>query len=325
MKQFTITKKEAGQTVFKYIKKNLEGAPLSFIEKIFRKKDVKINKKRVNKNYILEENDCIEIYINDQQYDDFNKIKENGVKLLQMPNIVYEDDNILIVNKPSGLLVHGDKNEKRITLTNMVLSYLNNKGEYDFNSSTFTPSLAHRIDRNTSGLVIFGKNIRSLQALEDLFKDHNNISKFYYALVKGITPNEGEINKPLLKDENNAFVKIVPYSQGGKKAITQYKTIEKFQYCSLVDIKLITGRTHQIRVHFSSINHPLLGDSKYGDFSLNKKFDEEFQYHGQFLHSYKIIFGNITGFLSYLSNKTISCSLPKKETDILEKLRNFKH
>ena len=320
MKTVKITKQEEGQTIFKFIKKYLDCAPLSFIEKLFRLKDVKVNKKRVDKSYVINEDDVVEIYITDQQYDEFYK-KSEIINIQRMPDIVYEDDNILIVNKPSGLLVHGDKNEKRLTLTNMVLNYLYSKGEYHPSQSSFVPSLAHRIDRNTSGLVIFGKNIKSLQALEDIFKDHDKIHKYYYALVAGIVDKEGVIDKPLIKDENNSLVRIATYQQGGKKAITKYSIKEKFTYCSLVNVNILTGRTHQIRVHFASIHHPLLGDSKYGDFSLNKKFNKAFSYQGQFLHAYKLKFDQIDGYLSYLSNKEFKCNLADKELKIIEALR----
>lgn len=320
MKTLIITKVDEGQTIYKYLRKHLSKAPLSFIEKIFRLKDVKINKKRVGKTEIVKENDVVDIYLNDSQYEEFTSTKDE-VKLKQMPNIVYEDENILIAHKPSGLLVHGDKNEKRITLTNMVLSYLNEKGEYTFNTNSFTPSLAHRIDRNTSGLVVFGKNIKALQALEDIFKDHSKINKHYYALVKGGLNNEGTIDKPLIKDEDKSLVRVGEISKGAKRAITKYKVVEKFNEYALVDVHLLTGRTHQIRVHFASINHPLLGDSKYGDFSLNHRFNNRFNYQGQFLHAYKLEFTKIDGFLSYLSNKIFVVPLGKKEQLILEELR----
>lgn len=321
MKKIKVTLQEEGQTIYKFIRKHLNKAPLSFIEKLFRLKDVKVNKKRVNKSFVISKDDIIEIYLNEKQYDEFTSLRDE-VKLKQVPNIIYEDGNILIVNKPSGLLVHGDKNEKRITLTNIVLSYLSEKGEYSFNSNMFTPSLAHRIDRNTSGLVVFGKNIKALQALEDIFKDHSLINKHYYALVKGRLKEEGIIDKALLKDEAKSIVKIVDENKGGKKAITKYKVKETFSFCSLVDVCLLTGRTHQIRVHFASINHPLLGDNKYGDFALNKEFFKKFKYQNQFLHAYKLEFKQINGFLSYLSNKIFISSLGDKEKLILSKLRN---
>lgn len=317
MKSLTINQNEEGQTIYKFVKKYLEGAPLSFIEKLFRIKDIKVNKIRVDKSYIIKKDDLVEIYISDTQFDDFQIVK-GEVKLKQMPNVVYEDENILIVNKPSGLLVHGDKNEKRLTLTNMVLSYLNSKGEYEFNESSFTPSLAHRIDRNTSGLVIFGKNVKSLQSLEDIFKNHTKIHKYYYALVDGFPNKEGIIDKPLLKDEENSIVKV---SSKGKTAITKYSLVEQYSYCALMNINILTGRTHQIRVHFASINHPLLGDSKYGNFKVNRRFEQEFSYQGQFLHAYKLSFDKIDGFLSYLSNKTFECPFNKKQNEILSKLK----
>lgn len=324
MKNFVIKSNEEGQTIYKFVKRQLEGAPLSFIEKLFRIKDVKVNKKRVNKTYLLSSGDLVEIYINEQQINDFSIGDNQGkYKLSIKPVVVYEDDNILIVNKPAGILVHGDKNEKRITLTNMVLSYLYNKGEYDFNNKGFTPALAHRIDRNTSGLVVFGKNIKALQALENIFKEHNKIHKFYYALVKGITPNKGVINKPLYKDEENSIVKVSSLEAGAKSAITRYSLIEKYSYCSLIEAEILTGRTHQIRAHFASINHPLLGDEKYGDFDLNKKFFKEYNYRGQFLHAHKIKFDLIDGYLSYLSKKEFECPFNQKEQDILKKLKTY--
>ena len=319
MKSIIISAKDEGQTIFKFVKKYLDGAPLSFIEKLFRIKDIKVNKKRVDKSVVIKENDLVEIYITDQQYDEFNQ-KGEVIKINKYPRIIYEDDNILIANKPSGLLVHGDKNEKKFTLSNMVLSYLNDKGEYNYNDS-FIPGPAHRIDRNTSGIVIFGKNIKSLQLLEKLFKERDDIHKSYLALVSGHIKERGVIDKPLFKDESKSLVKVMPIEKGGKKAITEFILKEKYQYASLIEATILTGRTHQIRVHFASINHPLLGDSKYGDFSLNKKFEKEFKYTHQFLHAYRLKFGKIDGVLSYLSNKEFICELGDKEKEILKILK----
>lgn len=320
MKQITVTKKDEGQTIYKFVKKYLNDAPLSFIEKLFRIKDVKVDGKRVNKTFVLSDGELVQIYVTDKQLEDFVKAKDNLVSNVKI-DIVYEDDNILIVNKPSNLLVHGDENEKKFTLANQVLGYLANKGEYNPSDKTFIPGPAHRLDRNTSGLVIFGKNVKSLQALEDLFKDHENINKYYLALVAGTPAKEGTINKPLLKDEKKKIVVVSSLDKGAKTAITKYKLVEKFNYCSLVEVELLTGRTHQIRVHMSSIDHPLLGDAKYGNFNLNKKFDNEFKYAHQFLVAYKLHFGKLNGILEYLSDKTFTCSLPEDEKKIINKLR----
>ena len=321
MKTFTIEKNQEGQTIYKFVRKFFSDAPLSFIEKLFRIRDVKVNSKRVDKTYVVKEGDFVQVYVTDQQLEDFNKPKEI-ISSKQKPNVIYEDDNILIVNKPSGLLVHGDEKEKRITLSNIVLAYLHDKNEYNpKNSNGFIPGPAHRIDRNTSGLVIFGKTIKALQQLEDLFKERDSIHKYYYALVCGKTEARGEINKPLYKDESKGMVYVRSIEKGGKTALTKYELVESFSNCSLVEACILTGRTHQIRVHFASINHPLLGDSKYGNFNANKEFLKKYNYQGQFLHAYKMKFDELDGVLSYLSNKEFVAPMNEKEKKILKDLR----
>ena len=316
MKKIIISSKEANQRVDKYVKKFLNEAPLSFIYKLFRKKDVKINKHWVKENYILQEGDELAIYISDSQLEEFNKPKELKKANLNH-QIIYEDENILIVNKPRGLLVHGDQNEKTVTLANDVMSYLYFKGEYDPKEKGFIPAPAHRLDRNTSGLVVFAKNLISLQELEELFKNKDDIEKEYLALVKGKVDQKLEINSPLLKDENTGIVKI---SKNGKSALTFVEKVKFYKDFTLVKVVILTGRTHQIRVHLSSVNHPIIGDSKYGDFKLNKEFKDRYNFENQFLHAYRLSFKNIKGQLSYLSNKEFCAPLPKQEEDLLLKL-----
>ena len=311
-----VTSKDANQRVDKYVKKYLNEAPLSFIYKLFRKKDVKINKHWVKENYILQEGDELSIYINDSQLEEFNKPKELKKANLNHP-IVYEDENILIVDKPRGLLVHGDQNEKAVTLANEVMSYLYFKGEYDPKEKGFIPAPAHRLDRNTSGLVVFAKNLISLQELEDLFKDKENIDKKYLALVKGRVEQKLEIDFPLLKDENTGMVRI---SKSGKSALTFVEKVKFYGDFTLVNVCILTGRTHQIRVHLASVDHPIIGDSKYGDFKLNKEFKDKYGFENQFLHAYKLTFKSLGGHLSYLSNRSFSSSLPIEEEKLLLKL-----
>lgn len=321
MKEIKIGQSQEKQTIYKFVKKYLSNAPLSFIEKIFRKKDVKVNGKRVDKTFIVSDGDMVQIYVTDNQLADFNKKKEIAITSIN-PDIIYEDENVLIVNKPSGLLVHKGNNDNDITLNDIVLNYLARKGEFDFNSNQgFVPGLAHRIDRNTSGLVIFGKNVKSLQLLELMFKERESISKYYLALVNGKLTRGGMINKPLYKDEEKGIVSIRSLDNGGKTAITKYEIHEVFEKYTLVDVELLTGRTHQIRVHFASINHPLLGDSKYGDFEENKVFKKEFNYQNQFLHAHRIKFNSLEGELKYLFNREFVAPLGEKEKNILSKLR----
>ena len=220
--------------------------------------------------------------------------------------------------------IHGDENEKRITLTNVILNYLFEKNELDPSNHTFVPAPCHRLDRNTSGLVIFAKNIESLHILEELFKTKEEINKEYLTLVCGKLYGENKIEAPLFKDEKNNMVKVKSVSEGGKYALTYYKVLETFENCTLLNVKIVTGRTHQIRVHLSYINHPVLGDSKYGNFSMNKIFLEKYHYQNQFLHAYKIEFKNIEGCLSYLSNKTFIANLPTKEESILKSIQEEK-
>lgn len=319
MKEILISKTDQGQRADKFVRKYLSNAPLSFIYKLFRIKDVKINGKRINRDYILKENDVLRIYVSDDQLLEFNKTRVI-VKTKLPLSIIYEDDNILIVNKPSGLLVHGDEKEKRITLTNMVCTYLMEKENYNLNSQ-FIPSPCHRLDRNTSGLVVFAKNIESLHLLEELFKEKKQLKKEYICLVEGKLYGNNKIDAPLYKNEKTKTVSVRSEENGGKKAITLYEVMENFADCSLIRARIITGRTHQIRVHFSYIGHPILGDSKYGNFTLNKRFKELYHYENQFLHAEKLTFLNIEGILSYLSNKVFECPLPEKEALILSDIK----
>ena len=311
-----ITSKDANQRVDKYVKKYLNEAPLSFIYKLFRKKDVKINKHWVKENYILQEGDELSIFIKDEQLEEFNKPKEIQKVNFNHP-IIYEDENILIIDKPRGLLVHGDENEKVNTLANEVLNYLYFKGEYDPKDKGFAPAPAHRLDRNTSGLVVFAKNLISLQELEELFKNKENISKEYLALVKGKLDHKLEIDSPLLKDEKTGTVRISKY---GKSALTFVEKVKFYGDFTLVNVQILTGRTHQIRVHLASLNYPIIGDAKYGDFNLNKEFKDKYEFENQFLHAYMLKFKDVEGHLSYLKNKEFISPLPESFEKLLKKI-----
>ena len=317
MKKIVVSSKEANQRVDKYVKKFLNEAPLSFIYKLFRKKDVKINGHWVKENYILSEGEELTIFVTDAQIEEFNKPKEIE-KVTLNHQIVYEDENILIVNKPRGLLVHGDEGEKKLTLSNQVVNYLYFKGEYDpKNDLGFTPAPAHRLDRNTSGLVVFAKNLPSLQELEDVFKEKDEITKEYKALVVGKFTGERRIDAPLLKDVKTGLVRI---SKEGKNATTIVKFLGKYGDFTLVNVQILTGRTHQIRVHLASIGYPVVGDAKYGDFKVNKEVKEKYKFENQFLTAYKLTFKNLKGHLSYLSGKSFEVKLPENEEKLVKEL-----
>ena len=298
MLEIVINHSEANQKVFKFVKKYLNNAPLSLIYKIFRKKDVKVNGKRVTEDYILKENDCIQIYVPKDflNISETKEIKETKITF----EVLYEDENLLAVYKPQGLLVVEDENESINTLANQILVYLSNKNEYSTENKGFTPAPVHRIDRNTSGIVLIAKNIIASQELTRMFKERTNIIKSYLALAKGYLKGNGEINKNLIKDDNKSFVRVCK-SNEGMSALTLYEAIEHISDYTLVYLTLKTGRTHQIRVHMSSIDHPLVGDAKYGDFELNKLFKKKYHWEKQFLHASEVSFEGISGPLSYLN------------------------
>lgn len=316
MNEVKITNKDKGQRIDKFVRKYLNDAPLSFIYKLFRKKDIKVNGKKVDINYIIEENDIIQIYLKEDLLKEFNKPKQIEKEKINL-DIIYEDDNLLMINKDQNVLVHeGEENKKANTLNNMILNYLLSKGEYS-PSDTYTPSCVHRLDRNTSGIIIASKNLETSKILLELFKDKDNLEKYYIALTKGKTKDKDIINKRLLKDEKK---KTVTVSNQGLEAITEYKRITHNENYSLLKVKLLTGRTHQIRVHLNSINHPLINDEKYGDYKANKEFAEKYNYKYQFLHSYIIKFKDMPNKLKYLENKVFTAPLKKEQKNILLKL-----
>lgn len=314
MNSIKITKNDQGQRIDKYIRKYLNNAPLSLIYKLFRKKDIKVNGKKVDINYIIKENDIIEIYLKNDLIKTFNTPKQIEKEETNL-DIIYEDDNILIINKEPNVLVHeGEENKKAKTLNNMILNYLLSKNEYN-TSDTYVPSCVHRLDRNTSGLIIASKNLETAKILLELFKDKENIEKYYIALVDGISPKNGTISKRLRKDEKKKFVYVD--EKYGLEAITKYERIINNDSYSLLKVNLLTGRTHQIRVHMSSINHPLINDEKYGNYKINKVFSSTYNYKYQFLHSYMLKFKNMPNKLKYLENKTFKAPLKEKQKRIL--------
>lgn len=316
MIKFVVNKNEEGQTLEKYVKKVLPEAPLSIIYRLFRKKDIKINGHWQDKKYVISEGEEVSIYITDAQLMDFKKqrVISSNEKIKEW--IIFEDDNILLINKPRGVLVQKD-NENDSALDDMVISYLVNKKEYDPNVDVgYTPAPAHRLDRNTAGIVVFGKNLATLQYLSSVMQDKNKIKKTYLALVKGRIDEEGEISLPLLKKKTHVDVDY----ENGKEAITHYQLEKYVGDFSLVKVTLLTGRTHQIRVHFSKINHPVIGDSKYGDYKLNKLIEDKYNFKNQFLIAYRLEFGNLEGKLSYLSGLNFEVKMPIECLDLLKEL-----
>lgn len=322
MREFIINNSENSLTLEKYVFKVLKTAPMSFVYKLFRKKDIKVNGHHQDKKYRLVTNDKVAIYITDQQFDEFQKDKELNPNTKIKDWIIYEDNNVLFINKPRGLLVQ-KSNPNDESLDQLVVEYLMATKQYDPNKEKgFIPGPAHRLDRNTSGLVAFGKNHDALNLLFELFKNHDLINKHYLALVVGQVEKEKDtIDAPLLKNEEKNLVSV---SKNGKTAKTVYKLIKKYDHYSLLDVTLLTGRTHQIRVHMAYINHPIVGDSKYGNFEANKLFKQQFGFASQFLHAYKMGFGDLPSPLSNLSRKEFVAEPREDIASILTMLENNK-
>lgn len=325
MRKYIIQKSEEGQTLEKYVQKLLVSAPNSFIYKLFRKKDVKVNGHHEDRKFIIKENDEIAIYVKEEQFEEFLKEKAYQPNNQIQDWIVYEDENVLFINKPRGLLVQKSTPQDE-SLDQMVVEYLIYKGEYDPSKElAFKPGPAHRLDRNTSGMVVFGKNHDALELLFELFKNHDLINKHYLALVVGqMEKDKDTINVPLRKDEKTNTVTVASLEKGGKTAKTVYKVMKSYQDYSLLDVTLLTGRTHQIRVHLAYINHPIIGDEKYGDFQANRIFKHKYGFNKQFLHAYKIGFGDLPKPLTNLSRKEFTAEPREEIANILTMLDNNK-
>jgi len=313
MKKLVIHKNDANQRIDKYMKKLLIHAPANFIYKMFRKKDIKINGKSVNEKYILQQNDIIEMFLYEDKFMEFTAEK-SVLDVPQQFDVLYEDAEILIVNKPVGLLVHEDYQESVNTLSNQVLTYLAKKGEYvPQREQTFTPGPAHRLDRNTSGIVIFGKTLQALQALNEMIKQRHCIEKRYLTIVKGNMTKYRDLEGYIKKIDNEARVCFVRKEAPGALFMhTKVYPVKSNNDYSLVEVQIITGRMHQIRIHLASIQHPIIGDRKYGDFTLNKTLKSKYNVSHQLLHAYKITFVKALGKLQYLNNKEIICPVPKQ-------------
>ena len=302
MRELTIGKNDAGQRLDRFLSKALPLLPPALAQKYIRIKRVKVNGGRAQRDQRLSAGDVLQLYINDEFFD--KPSEENLFLTLFKPHltVVYEDEHLLLADKPQGMVVHADETEKVNTLINHIQAYLYQKREWNPRwENAFTPALCNRIDRNTGGIVIAAKNAETLRIINEKIRDHE-LEKSYLCITVGRPKQpEGKIEGFLLKNEAKKevrfFHKPVP---GGKTAVTLYRTLESRGGLSLVECRLLTGRTHQIRVSMAEIGCPLLGDGKYG--KLDKRFDRNYQA----LYSYKLTFTFTTdaGSLAYLNGKS---------------------
>lgn len=307
MKEFTIEKNDAGQRLDRWLGKTLPLLPAPLAQKYIRLKRVKLNGKGAQRDTRLQLGDLIQLYINDEFFD--TPKEENAFLSIFKPHlsIVYEDENLLLVDKRPGIVVHADETEKVNTLITHIQAYLYQKREWSpKDEHSFAPALCNRIDRNTGGIVIAAKNAETLRIINDKIRDRE-IEKYYLAAVLGrMNPPEGKLENFLLKDEVKKQVSVyhrpIP---GGKTATTMYKTLKVKDGLSLVECELLTGRTHQIRAQFADAGCPLLGDGKYGRERENRRYGCT---SGQALYSYKLTFAftSDAGILNPLQGRTFT-------------------
>jgi len=298
MKEFVIQKNEENQRFDKYLKKLLPNATTSFLYKMMRKKNIVINKKKAEGNEKLKAGDVISIFLSDETFDKFHvnledlKREYEHLKTLNLKGlkIVYEDDEMIIADKPYNMLSQKASN-KDLSANEYLLGYMINKGEISFEEfRTFRPSVVNRLDRNTTGLLLFGKTLNALQQLGEGIRERT-IEKYYRAIVAGELKEALELKGYLLKDESTNKVSFYKEQVEGSDYIeTGVKPIKLKNGLTLVEIHLVTGKTHQIRLHLSTIGHPILGDMKYGDEKINKKYYDSHKVNHQLLHAYRLEF-----------------------------------
>lgn len=313
MKQFTIQPNEAGQGALKYLCKLLPGASMGLLRKSMRKKNITLNNKKIEGREKLQAGDVLTVWFSEETLAKFMETEEVkpaiSSRWSDFPKwIVYEDDQILVLNKPAGILSQGDGSGKD-SLNDGLLSYL-----HDQVTATVKPSICNRLDRNTSGLVLAGKTVQALQALNGIIKDRS-LHKEYQALVLGHMEGSGVLKGFLVKNHETNQVRYTEKNGPGALPIeTHYQVLHTFVKkdipMSLVQVQLVTGRSHQIRLHFSSMGHPLLGDRKYGN-PESVAASEKLHIKRQMLHAFQITFPKLSGSLEKVSEKRFQAELPE--------------
>ncbi len=363
MREISITSNDAGRRLDRFLRKYFKEASLGEIYKLIRK-DIKVDGKRRSENYMLNEGETLTLYMSDEVIDKLTgegkssaKISGRNSKGVAKPKakrqfrIIYEDDNILIADKPFGLLTHGDQHEKKNHLANQVRDYLIESGSYDPREKVFSPAPANRLDRNTTGLVLFGKTSPALKSLNEIIRT-DRVDKYYLTIAHGTIEEEITLTGTLTKDEKLNKVTVRDAESGeGLNIVTVVTPVKVIKYdgqkksadggnsrnsgirasgtVTLVMVKLVTGRSHQIRAHLASIGHPILGDSKYATKqarALNGILRESCGLATQLLHAYRLEFNKDIADdseLGYLAGKRFEAQIPQTFGKVTKALKQL--
>lgn len=316
MQEIIVTANEAGQRFDKLLAKYMNEAPKSFLYKMLRKKNILLNGKKAAGNEKLKEGDVVKLFLSDETIDKFSKVQVKKTK--EKLDIIYEDENLLLVNKPVGMLSQ-KANAKDESLVEHMITYLLNSNQITEEAlHKFRPSICNRLDRNTSGLIVAGKSLIGLQKMGELFKDRS-MRKYYRCLVEGKVTESQYVKGYLTKDGTINKVKISRQKSDDALPIeTEYEPILTNGSCTLLEVHLITGRTHQIRAHLAAIGHPIIGDYKYGNRKINDVYKQKYKLESQLLHAYRIEMPALSQPFENISQKHFTASLPELFEYILE-------
>ena len=314
MKEIRIGENESGQRLDKFLLKYMSRAPKSFIYKMLRKKNITLNGKKARGNEQLRQGDAVKLFLSDDTIGKFSETRTAGYAETEL-DILYEDKHTIFINKPAGMLSQKAAAED-VSLVEHLIAYLLKTGQISEEAlATFRPSVCNRLDRNTSGIVAAGKSLAALQQLSAMFRERS-LKKYYLCLVHGRVTEARRISGFLSKDERTNRVRV---QRAGERRSpqkeearieTEYRPLRSGDGVTLLEVHLITGKTHQIRAHLAGEGHPIIGDYKYGMRSVNDSFKREYGLSTQLLHSCRLCFPECTGALSELSGREITAPVP---------------
>lgn len=327
MREIKAGPNEAGQRLDKFLQKFMPLAPSSFFYKMLRKKNITLNGKKAEGKEKLAEGDLVSFYLSDETIGNFQRKHgktaeyEEAYKELEGIQVLYEDEHILVINKPEGILSQKAKTED-LSLNEWLIGYLL-AGKADGAKNcpvfrkeqldTYKPSICNRLDRNTGGLMVGARSLAGSQEMNRLFAQRK-IGKFYRMIVKGRVSDEKTLEGYLLKDEKNNTVRLLSEGSDEKAAFirTRYYPIKEFSDRTLVEAELITGKSHQLRIHMASAGHPLLGDYKYGDRAWNDSYKRRYHINSQLLYACRLEFPGMEPPFEGLDKKVFEAPVPEK-------------